>query len=191
MADLPGSVHFVSQAPGTDIVRLLEAVLAAKVAPLGAAWKIAVLDQCRRSFGSARTQVGPHQGSGAHHLAPGEKLVGAELIRLDGVPCAIENARTFCARTDTVHPVVARNEVAARITYDRHTHRFDFGCHVFAVTLRICQRRSRLINAPVHSASEVFDEATKKSPIDHRPDAGGIDHHSVRRLSPKQSRCRK
>ena len=128
----------------------------------------------------------PISGSGAHHFAPGEKFIGAELIRLDRVPCAIENARTFCARTDAVQPVIAGDEVTARVTYDRHAHRFDFGRHVFAVTLRVCQRRSRLIDAPVYGASQVFDEAAEKSPIDHRPDASGIDHYSVRRLSPKK-----
>ena len=103
----------------------------------------------------------PIERLGADHLAPGHEFVGAELIRLDRVPCAIQNARTLFAGTHAIEPVVARHEIAARVTHDGYAHRFDFGCDVLAVTLRVGQGRSGFVDAPVNGPAQMLDETTK------------------------------
>src|SRR5260370_40407492 len=42
---LPRAIHFVSQTPELDVVRLLPAVRAAQIGPIGPGWMIAVFNQ--------------------------------------------------------------------------------------------------------------------------------------------------
>ena len=48
VADLPGPVHFVAEAPETDAVRCFRSVFPAQVAPTGSLRKVAVFDQLLR-----------------------------------------------------------------------------------------------------------------------------------------------
>ncbi len=119
LADLPGPVHLVAEAPVADVVRPIVPVRASELAPPRAAREVAVLDVGDGHLDRAGAEVQPEQRLGAHHAAPLEELVGAELVRLERIPGTIEHHRTLRLRADPVEPVVARDEIAPRIANDR------------------------------------------------------------------------
>ena len=162
LPDLPRAVHLVAQAPVAHVVRLLVAVRAPQVAPLRAAVDVAVLDVGHAP--SRRVPVPklmPSSGSVPTSRAPVDELVGAELVRLERVPRALEHRRPLRLRADAVEPVVAGDEVAARIAHDRHAELLDLARDVGAEALRVGQRRSRLVDAGVDGAAQVLEERAR------------------------------
>src|SRR5204863_3342865 len=91
LADLPGPVHLVAKAPVADVVRPIVAVRSPELTPARAPIEVAVLDVGDRRFDGPGAEVHAEQRLGAHHAAPLDELVRAELVRLDRVPGAIEH----------------------------------------------------------------------------------------------------
>ena len=192
VADLPGAVHFVAQAPRLNRVGLRVAMFAAQIAPLGATRHVAIFHQRGRHLGRRGAEIGADQRLGANALGPGYEFIGAELVRLDGVPGSIEHRGPLIARAHAIQPVVAGNEVAARIANDRHAHAAHLRGNVFAEAGCIGECRTGIIDAAVNSATQVFQKTAPNAPVNGGPHAQWIDHNAVGRgLRPQQGGRRK
>jgi hypothetical protein len=80
---------------------------------------------------AASAWIETKQWLGLHQSAPRKEFIGTELVGLERIPGTLEHLRPQVLRADTVQPVVARNEIAARVTHDGHPEAGDFGQHVF------------------------------------------------------------
>ena len=107
-------------------------MLAAEIAPLCSLIQVAIFDQSSCRFRSSRPKIEAHQGLSADSLAPRHEFIGTELIGVDCVPGLVKHARTAFLGTHAVEPIVARNEIATRITNDGNSHLADFTDDVFA-----------------------------------------------------------
>src|SRR5207237_1524816 len=96
------------------------AVLLAQVRPLRAHGRVAVLDVIGGVLNRARAEIHPQHRLDAQLAAEIDELVGAELIGFDGAPGQLASPRAFVPRADAVAPVVAADEIPARVTHDRH-----------------------------------------------------------------------
>ena len=89
VADLPGPVHLVAEAPQADAVRLEPPVLDPTIGELGSRFGVAVLQQFDRFDQSPGAQVHGDHRLDADPLAPLQEVVGADLV-----------ASRHCARPD-------------------------------------------------------------------------------------------
>ena len=179
VANLPGAIHFVAQTPGANGVGLGVTMIPAQIAPFSAGRHVAIFHQRGRHLGCRGAKIGADQRLGANTSGPGYKFIGAKLIRLDGVPGPVEHRGPLVARAHTVQPVIAGNKVAARIANDRHTHAAHLRGNVRAEAGRICQSRTRLIDASIDGAAQVFEEAAPNAPVNVGADPQWIDHNTV------------
>src|SRR5262249_15641212 len=107
MAQLPRTVHFISKAPVLDLVRFLESVLSAQIAPAGSTFHIAVFYEVGCPFRSAGSKINCQQRFGPDGTAPGKELIGPELVRFNRIGGQIQYAWPVLFGTYTVKPVVA------------------------------------------------------------------------------------
>src|SRR4029077_8026607 len=121
VSDLPRAVHLVSQAPVFYFVRLCEAMFAPQFAPARALFHIAIFHQRGGFLRRTGTKIEPHERKSAHGLAPGHEFIGAEPVAVEGIPRLVEHARTVLLRAYAVQPVVAGDEISARIANDGNT----------------------------------------------------------------------
>ena len=117
--------------------------------------------------------------------APVHELVGAEGVRLDRQPGEVELLRPLLDRPDPVLPVVAGDEVAARIADDRRAQLAHQLQHVAAEALLRRRRMPGLVEPAVDATAEVLDEGPEKPGVG-RPDHVGpvqgqlrLVHHVV------------
>src|SRR5438270_414313 len=119
---------------------------------------IAVLDEVSGLIDATGSEIDRHHGVDAGLLCPGREFVGSELIRLGREPGEVELARPGFLRTDAVFPVVARDEVPARISNRRGaqlTHELE---HIRPKAARVRHRVTGLIDAAVNRTPEMLDE---------------------------------
>ena len=126
VTDLPGSIHLVAKAPVLHPVRGLVAVLAPQVAPARALLHVAVLNQSRSHFRAARAEIHPQERLATCLPAPGDEFVGAKPVGFERVPGAVEDTRPVLLRSHSVKPVIAGNEIAARVADDGYAQLPDF-----------------------------------------------------------------
>ena len=157
-ADLPGAVHLVAEAPELDVIGGFAAVFAALVRPVGVHVAVAVFQQFHGVLRGAGAEVHGHHRLRADALAPLQEFIRADLIRLNGAPSHVRADGTLVLRTDAVAPVVAGQEVAARIADLRDMQRTDELFHVAAEAEGVGSRVARLIDAGIDSAAEMLDE---------------------------------
>ncbi|PYV07655.1 MAG: hypothetical protein DMG23_15665 [Acidobacteria bacterium] len=153
MSDLPGAVHFISEAPEFDLVGLLKTVLAAQVAPARPFFQVAVFDQRGGVCGRARAEVRRKQRLGANQATPFDELVGPELIRLNRIPGPVEDPWPVFLRAHAVKPVVAGDEVPARVAHDGHAKLVDLFRDVLSKAVRVRPLRVGFINSVVDRAA--------------------------------------
>ena len=125
MADLPGTVHLVPQAPGFDAVGLLRSVGPAQVAVIGAAFVVAVFLKIAGVVDSAGAEVDGHHDLCAQLPAPGRKFIDPHLVGFHSAPCAVQPDGTLFGWSYAVLPPKAGNKIAAGITDQRNLKRFD------------------------------------------------------------------
>ena len=164
-ADLPGAVHLIPEAPVFDAEGLLEAVGAAAVAELGATGKVAVFDEVARLGDAARAEIDGEHALRSGAARPFLKFVYADLVGLYRAPCEIEPPRAQLTRAGPVLPVVAGDEVAARIAHDVDAELLYHAEHVAAKAHIVRGRVSRLVDAAVDGPAEVLDERAEKPPV--------------------------
>ena len=166
MSQLPPAVHLVAKAPETDPIGISAGVAGAAVAFARADWAVAVLHQRPRLVGPAAAEVDRHHRCPSHSLRQRHELVGSEHVRLAARPGPVEPARPQLARTDAVAPVVARNEVAARIAHGGEAQCGECVENVGAKTLRVGVAAGRVEDAFINGPPHVLEEAAEDARID-------------------------
>ncbi len=174
---------------------------AAKIAPPRSRRHVAVLDKRSSLFRRARTEVETEERLGAHRAAPGQEFVRAELVRLDGIPRAIEDGWARSRRTDAVEPVVSGDEVAARdiarsgrsASALRQARRCGSRSDPRAsIRARTRRRRSRARDARERSRAGVGRASPPFARNRRRPwpspETGRARHRAARRTLPAQAR---
>ena len=136
---------------------------------------IAVFDQVARFVRSARADIDREHRLDAGHPAPVDELVGAELVGLRRAPGQVEPHRPLLLRSDAVLPVVAGQEVAARIAHDRRPELARQRQHVAAKSVRVGRRMAGLVDAAVDAAAHVLDEGAEDPAVERRQDEVAID----------------
>src|SRR5215208_1228741 len=159
--DLPLPVHLVAQPPVPDVVRLLVAVLAPEVGPVGVTRAVAVLDPGLGLVHRACPHVDADVGLGLEHATVLYELVGAEAVGFFGGPREIRPPRTLLARTDPVGPVVSADEVPTGPAQDRYPQVFRCFENVVPVASFVAQRRILVEDATVDTATQVLDKAAE------------------------------
>ena len=170
MAELPGPVHLVAEAPYLYGVGSHSAVLDPQVRQLSAAGHIGVLENVERLLDAAGAEV-----EGVHELAagllePAGELVDPHLVGLRRVPSQVEAGWPVLSGTDPVLPAEAGDEVAAWVADRRHPQLADQLEHVGAETIVVGERVAGLVDPVVDTATEMLDEGTEKPAI-HGPDS--------------------
>ncbi|MNE39708.1 hypothetical protein D3C80_1336740 [compost metagenome] len=126
---------------------------------------VAVLHQIPGCVDAACAQVYRHHYFGADQLRPFGEFIGANLIGFRNPPGQFKRALTFFLGSDTVFPVIAGDEVAARIADNRNVQRTDSLQGVSAEAVLIGSRMSGFINTAVHSPAKMFNEGPVNSRI--------------------------
>ena len=106
-----------------------------------------------------------------HGLAPSHEFIRTELICVGGVPSFIQHARAALLGADAVEPVVAGNEIAARIANDGNSHLAHFFHNVLAESVGIREFRAWIKYAFVNRTSQVLQERSKEIAVERRRDA--------------------
>ena len=132
VADLPGTIHLVPQAPVLHFVGLGKSMFAAEITPLRTLVHIAIFHQGGGFLRRAGAQIQAHQRLGANGFAPGHELIGTKLVGVNRIPRFVEHTGPVLLRANAVEPVVAGYEIAAWIADDRHAQLAYFVDDVFA-----------------------------------------------------------
>src|SRR3546814_7487153 len=103
-------------------------------------------------------------------LAPVHEFVGAELVGLGRAPGEIEPDGALVLGADAVFPIIAREEIAARIAHDRGPQLADQREHVAAETVGVGGVMAGFVDAAIDAAAAMLDEAAEDVPW------GGGDH---------------
>ena len=181
VAELPGPVDLVAQPPDLDAPRLVAAVLAPLLRPVGVAGLVRVLDPVAGVLDRAEPGVDAQVRLDAQLLAIAQELVRAEAVGLERAPGVIAARRTLVARPDAVLPVVARGEVAARPAEDRQAEPAGGVHDVAPVAVGIRERAPFLEDAAVDAAAEVLGEIAEDVRVHLADHAVGIELDARRR----------
>jgi hypothetical protein len=191
---LPRAVHLVAEAPEAHRVRRRPAVRDAQVGELAAARMVAVLEQPPCGVAAAGAEVDREHRLDAGDATPVDELVGAEVVRLSRQPREVEPARPPLARADAVLPLVAGDEVAARVADERRPQLADEREDVATEAVGVGARMAGLVETAVDAAPDVLDERAEQAPVglaDHRaaPDRDRNPVHPC--AAPRQCRPRR
>src|SRR5215212_963472 len=174
-SDLPLTVHLVAEAPVPDVVRLIVAVLAPQVCPVGVARAVAVLHPGLRLVYSAGPHVDTDVGLRPEDAAVFDELVRAEAVGLLSEPGEFDLPRALLARTDAVGPVVAADEVSAGPAKDGYVQVLGGFEHIPPVAPFIAKRRVLVEDTAVDAASQVLYKAAEDPPVQRTDRAVGVN----------------
>ena len=175
MADLPGAVHLVAEAPVFHNVRLPAPVGDAHVGVLRAGRRVAVFDEVGGVLNAAGAHVDGQHGFASDVAAEVDEFVGAEPVAFNGLPCQVAPRRPLLARADAVLPAVAAEEVAAGVAHAAEVELAQGRQHVAAQALLVGARRAGVVNAAINAAAHVLGEAAEEQGRDRADDAPGVD----------------
>src|SRR5690606_25315516 len=165
MAQLPGPVHLIAKAPGSEPVRFLDPVGSTKIATGAATGVIAILDKVAGRIDAPGPEVDGHVYFGAGESGPCRELVSTDLVRLGGLPCGIQPSRSLLLRSDPVLPVVPGYEVPAGIADERDSELPHEIQDILPEPVRVGRRVARLVDAAVYRPSEVLDKRAEEARV--------------------------
>ncbi|EGE61069.1 hypothetical protein RHECNPAF_1260048 [Rhizobium etli CNPAF512] len=168
VADLPGAVHLVAEAPQFHIVRIGPAVLAAQIRPIGAAGMIAIFQEVAGGIETAGAEIDGEHRLGIGLLAPVDEFVDADLVGFTGAPGKVEANRALRTRADAIFPIVSRDEVAAGVTAVGRVELADELEHVAAKSVLVGCGMSGLIDAAVDRSAEMLEKRAVEPGINGR-----------------------
>ena len=174
VAELPETVHLVAQAPQRHGVRLGAAVGGAQVGVACPDRGVAVLHPVAGLLGGAGAQVDRQHRLPVQLAAQPDELVGPEAVRLDRLPGQLAQRESLVLRADAVAPVVAGDEVAARIAHDRH---FQFAQRVEDVRAQSVGVRVaglRIVDPAVDRAAHVLQKTAEDARAHFAHDVSGV-----------------
>lgn len=169
------AVHLVAEAPEAHVPRLLAAVGCALPGEgrVGAVDVVQVLDGLLEPPGA---EVDRKHRLDALALTPGEEVVGAHLVGLDGTPREVEAAWALLLGADAVLPPVVGDEVASRVAHEGRSQFADEFGHVAAEAVFVCARVVWLVDAGVDAPAHVFDEGAEDSAVQLAHAKRWVDH---------------
>ena len=177
LAHLPGAVHFVSEAPEFDVEGVLRPVFDAQVAPVAAAFMVAVFHHIPRGVRPPGAEVHGVHDFRVRLLRPFAEFVQAHLVGLRGAPGQVQPLRPLIPRADGIFPVEPGNKVAARIANHRDAEFPYLPDHVPPETVFVRGGMAGLINPTVHRPAQVLDKGTVHSGIDFADGKVLIQNH--------------
>ncbi len=175
VAELPGPVDLVAEAPDLDVPRLLPAVLGTLLGPIRGPLSLQYSTHWRAWSTDAQTRVDADIRLRADALAVAQELVGAEAVGFKRAPGVIGTGGTLVARADSIGPVVAGGEVPARPPKDGNAeglHRLD---HVLPIAVGVGKRATLLEDAAINTAAQVLGEVAEDVWVHLADHAVGID----------------
>src|SRR5690606_24536731 len=131
-----------------------------QIAPIAPARMVAIFDQIAGRIHPSRSEVDRHHHFGIRLLRPLRKLIRADIVRFDRSPREIGAPWPILERANAVLPILTGYKIAPRITNDRHLQLLYQLDDVLPEAVFICSRMIRLVNAAVHSASQMLDKRT-------------------------------
>ena len=146
-------------------MRRFRAIAPARFAPGRALFGIAVIHQLCRFLRRPGPQVDRHQDLCPAVRRKACELIGSHFIGFQHIPCHFLSHGPFFLRADTVLPVVAGHEVAARIAYSRHSQLTDQLLDIIAEAVFIRRGMPRLIDSVVDTASQMLHKGAVHSPV--------------------------
>jgi len=155
-----------------DVVRLVDSMAAAQIAPLRPLFDVAVFHQRGSLFRCTRSKIQTHQWFGSYDLGPCHEFIRPELVGIDCVPGFVEDPRAILLWANAIEPVVARNEVAARIPDDGNAEPLYLLNHIFAEASAVREARCRIVNTLIDGASQMLKKGAEEVAIkrsDHTP----------------------
>ena len=175
--DLPGPVELVAEAPQRDGRAAPDSRCRTedrdRDVPPG--W-LQYSTSSRASVDSARAEVQCEHRLDAGDRAPARELVRAERRFVSSRPPGeVEPDRAPLARADAVLPVVAGDEVAARIPHDGDAELAREREDVATEPVLVRGRMAGLVDARVDAAPEVLDERAEEAVVDARDSERRID----------------
>ena len=168
LTDLPWSIHFVAEAPKLHGVRFFVSVRGSEVAQAGPSRVVAILEIFSRFIGSARSQVYPKHWLRLGQLAPFNKFIGSKSVRLRTEPSEIQTFRSLLDRTDPILPIIARHEIASRITNDRRAKFSNQFEYITSKSVVVRCWVAGLKNAGVNAAAQMLNERPKQTAVQFR-----------------------
>ena len=175
---LPGAIHLVAEAPELDAVRRLVAVPAAQVRPGGAAGMVAVFEEVAGGVAGAGAEIDGEHRLDVRGPAPVDELVRPERVGLGREPGEVEPRRPFGDRADAVLPVVAGDEVAARVADDGGAELPDEIEHVAPEPALVRGRVAGLVDALVDAAPEMLDEGAEQARVGLADGPIAVEQHA-------------
>ena len=174
---LPRSVHLVAETPELDVVRFLPAMRAAQVGQRRATRVVAILDHVARLVACKRAKIDREHRLHLRRTAPVDELIGAEGVGLGGEPGQIEPLGPLRNGADPVPPVVARDEIAARIAHDGRAQFTHQRQHILAEALLVGSCMARLVDAAVNAAAEMLHEGAEQARVGFSDREIPVDHY--------------
>ena len=86
-----------------------------------------------------------------------------------------ESARAVLYWSNAIQPVVAGNKIPSGIANDRHSELTDLVENVFTKSVSIRELRSRIVDALVDGAPQMFQERAEQIAIERRDGSTGIN----------------
>src|SRR5439155_22575431 len=127
---------------------------------------IAVLDAVGRLPHARGSKVDRHHRLQPQRAGPRQELVGPDRVWFDRSPREVEATGTVGYRSDAVTPVIAGNEVAARVTDNRDAQLIDQVRDILAEPSAVGRGVVRLVNTGVDTTAHVLDEAAEDTRVD-------------------------
>ena len=163
VADLPGAVHLVADAPHADAHRFGDAVGHAAVRQFGTRRAVNVFQLLQGGLEASGAHVHGEHDLGAGALAPSVEVVDAYLVGFGAVPGQVAADGAVLAGAGAVLPVVVRHEVAAGVAHAGHAELPDQVEHVGAEALIVGGGVVGVVDAAVDAAAEVLDERAEQA----------------------------
>ena len=157
---LPGTVHFIAQAPQLNVERILCTVADAQIAPVAAGGMISILHHVPRRIRSTGAQVDGIHDLGIRSLCPPVEFVEADFVGFRGEPGQIQLLGPLRHRTDAVLPVEAGHKVAAGIADNGNAQFAHQVNYILAETIGVGSGMTGLINTAINRPSQMFNKGT-------------------------------
>ena len=103
---------------------------------------------------------------GTESLRKLQELVRPHKIRVEGIPCLVQNGWPTAARSDTVPPVIPGDEIPAGVAHDAEVEILQLRENVRPPTLIVGLIASGIVQTPVNASPQVFGESTKQPGVD-------------------------
>jgi hypothetical protein len=136
---------------------------------------VAILHQRGRIFRRSRAEIQAEEWFRAHLPRPGNEFVGAELIRFESVPSAVQYGGAVLPRAHAVKPVIAGDKISAGIANDGDAKIADFFHDIGTKTIAVGELRTWIVNALINCPPEVLQKRSEEMRADRSNRAIRID----------------